>query len=184
MSSTKTLYSNLERIYNANFRKYDLQNPFFCLKNNELTWHSYVPKESFYTYDEYFKWVINNNQYSLAVSGKALIQVYFREENRIITKGTLAFLPEPDSFMTYFRFDMDTINPAPYYHNTYHIHFGYRSDDIRFSLYKFPYPSEFIKFTLFLLGNSEFTSHNNERFFSDLATIGESFSHKFEFVTN
>jgi hypothetical protein len=186
MISVKNLYNNLLTFYNECHEKYDLQNPFFCLNSlgNVLTWTSYQSKASFYTYEEYFKWVVDNNQYSLAIGERILIQVYFEQSKTAITKASMSFLPSPDILMGYFRLDMDRNKPVDYYHNSYHINFGYNTDDVRFTLQKFPYPSEFIKFSLFLAGQSDFKIHNKKKFFPDLSSFGESFSHCFDFVAS
>lgn len=183
MSTVKKLYIDLKQFYNCSYLKYNLQNPLFCINGNHLTWNNYLPKESFYTYEEYFDWVVNNNQYSLVILDNLLLQIFYEEKNAKIVKGSLTFLPNPDSMMSYFRFDMDTQKAKDFYHNSYHINFGYNSDDVRFTLFKFPYPSEFIKFALFLSGRSEFTKHSQSKYFTDLRAIGESFSHFLDFVT-
>lgn len=183
MITVKNLYNNLLTTYNLYYSKYDLQNPLFCMKgNNVLTWHSYLSKEYFHSYEEYYNWVVSNSQYSMAIGENVLVQLYYEEHKGEIYKASLTFLPSPDSLMCYFRFDMDTVNVANYYHNSYHINFGYNSDDIRFTLTRFPYPSEFIKFILFLCGNSEFTTHSTGHFFLDLSTKGELFTHFFDFI--
>lgn len=179
----KNLHANLSLAYNFFSKQYNIVNPFFEISPNGklLTWKNYKSKESFYNYEEYFHWVNENLQYSIAISETAFIQVFFEEEDGVISKGSLSFLPYPDLLMVPFRFDMDTKNCKDYYHNSYHINFGYRSDDVRFSLNRFPFPTEFIKFCLFLNGNSEFTHFNKKKFFNDLTAIGELYSHLFDF---
>jgi len=91
------------------------------------------------------------------------------------------FIPNPELFMPYFRFDMDLDRGEDYYHNSNHINFGYNCDNVRFSLNRLPYPVEFVKFCLFLMGNSEFKNFNRSNFFTDLNRVGEAYSHLFDF---
>ncbi len=181
----KTLHSNFLFTYNQYFEQYSLTNPLFCISPNKkkLTWLNYRSKESFYTYEEYYNWVNNNLQYSIAISDKALIQIFFEGDGKKILKSSLAFLPNPNILMSYFRFDMDLLSCKNYYHNSYHINFGYRTDDVRYSLNKFPYPSEFIKFSLFLIGKDEFLFFKKDHFFSDLNSLGEKYSHFFDMIS-
>jgi len=183
MITVRNLYNNLRLSYNVFSKTFDIANPLFQITNDEqiLSWHKYLPKESFNTYEEYFEWVNSNLQYSLAISDVGFIQIFYKSENDKIVKASLAFLPNPNMMMSFFRFDLDSINCKDYYHNTYHINFGYRSDDIRYTLNRFPYPSEFIKFILFLLGKFEFKSYNKKKFFIDLDSIPELYSHRFDF---
>lgn len=184
MSNINSLFQDLKIFYISNNEKFSLTNPLFTQKNNSeiLTWYNYKSKQSFYTYDEYYLWVINNLQYSVVIDDKVLVQIYYVQKGKDITKASLSFLPHPDLLMSYFRFDMDTENNKDYYHNSYHINFGYRSDDVRFTLNRFPYPSEFLRFVLFLMGYDEFKTFNRKRFFDDLNSIGDQYSHNFDFT--
>lgn len=184
MILVKNLHANLLLAYNHYSKKYSISNPLFCLSPNGkiLTWLNYTSREYFYTYEEYYQWVNENLQYSLALSENVLVQIFYEEKDNKIIRGSLCFLPHPDLLMSYFRFDMDVEKCKNYYHNTYHINFGYRSDDVRYSLNRFPYPSEFIKFCLFLMGNEEFNRFSKKKFFNDLNSVGESYSHLFDFI--
>lgn len=179
----ENLYQNLRHTYNLYSNKYIIANPLFEMSPNRkiLTWRNYQSRESFYYYEDYFQWVTDNLQYSIAIDDRALVQIFFEENGGKIIRGSLSFLPQPDLLMPPFRFDLDTKNNKSYYHNSYHINFGYRSDDIRFTLNKFPYPSEFLKFCLFLNGCSEFSCFSKRKFFKDLSSLGESYSHVFDF---
>lgn len=183
MITVENLHANLKTTYNANFRKYSLSNPFFTLSANKnvLSWNNYLPKQRLLDYELYYDWINENLQYSLGIHKKAVIQIYFEQTKHGVNKSSLTFLPHPDLEMPYFRFDMDSLKWKDYYHNSYHIHFGFNCDNIRFSLHRFPHPSEFIKFCLFLLGDTSITALKRNNFFADLSTIGEKFSHFFDF---
>lgn len=183
MTTAQNLYMNALTCYNVYAERYSLTNPLFHLSNDKKTmsWYNYKPKEHFYTYEEYYQWANDNLQYSIAISNKALIQLFYYEKDSNITKASLSFLPNPDELMSYFRFDLDCENHEDYHHNSSHINFGYRADNIRYSLNKFPYPSEFIKFCLFVAGNHELTNFNGRKFLADLDTRGELYCHLFDF---
>lgn len=184
MNIINALFQDLNIFYISNNEKFSITNPLYTQANNSeiLTWYNYQTKQYFYTYDEYYAWVVNNLQYSLVIDNKVLIQMYYVQKEKSITQASLSFLPHPDLLMSYFRFDMDTNSCKDYYHNSYHVNFGYRSDDIRFSLNRFPHPSEFLRFVLFLLGHEEFKAFNRKRFFNDLNSLGEQYSHNFDFT--
>lgn len=183
MITAKALHHNLDIFYKTNFSKLEIRNPFYQLTSDSktLTWYNYQVKQFFYSYEEYYAWVSDHLQYSLAFGDHGLIQIFYQEFKTGVQKGSLGFLPHPDLLMTYFRFDMDTHACSDYYHNSFHINFGYRSDDLRFSLNRFPFTSEFLRFCAFLTGNVEFSDFNRKRFFGDLGTMGEKYSHLFEF---
>lgn len=183
MSLIPTLFQDLNVFYLSNNKKYLITNPFFSIAKDgsSLTWFNYQPREKFYFYEDYYEWVSNNLQYSLAIDDKVLIQIFFHETGDKIVQGSLGFLPRPDLYFPYFRFDMDLLNSKDYYHNSYHVNFGYRSDDVRFSLHRFPHPSEFLRFVLFLMGREEFNRYNRNRFFDDLTKFDEKYSHLFDF---
>ncbi len=184
MSTIRALHHNLDIFYKSNFEKWSMSNPLYAISPDKktLTWYNYQTKQSFYSYEEYYAWVADNLQYSIALGENILLQIFYQELENGVSKGSLSFLPHPDLLMTYMRFDMDKNNWKHYYHNSFHIHFGYRSEELRFSLNRFPHPSEFIRFCLFLMGNDEFENFNRNRFFNDLTTFGERHSHIFDFT--
>jgi hypothetical protein len=181
--NVNALFQNTHMIYNCLAERYNITNPFFILSPSKrmLTWTNYLTKEKFYSYEEYYDWVSNNLQYSMSLSEVAFFQIFFEEKDGEIFRGSLSFLPRPDLLMTPFRFDLDLLNVKSYYHNSYHVNFGYRSDDFRFTVNKFPFPSEFVKFCLFLNGSEEFNSFNRKKFFKSLGLIREDYSHSFDF---
>ena len=62
-----------------------------------------------------------------------------------------------------------------------HIHFGYKNDDLRVSLHKYPLPSQFVAF---LLNSKEKVAvFDKDKFFPSLDDLKELYNHKFEFVT-
>lgn len=180
------LYTDIQKYYNLNYRDSQLINPRFIINDNKLTWASYKTKENKETYEEYFQWVLDNSQFSLQINDEALIQIFYEEDikSKEVFRGSLSFLPRPDYLMSYFRFDFDRNAKIDYSHNSYHINFGYRSDDLRFSLKKFPYPSEFMNMVLFFLNKKEIKSFDKGNFYADLDSIGELYNHSFDFVTS
>ncbi len=172
------LLSDLRIFYNLNFNEFNLLNPFFYINSssNSLTWKNYISEESFDTYEEYYQWVVSNNQYSLTFGEDALIRIHFKK------KGTnwfasMAFLPDPSINSTYFRFDMDFSEQKDFIHSSYHIHFGYNSNRFRISLMSYPYPSQFLYFIAFLLGYHKCKHFDNSKFFPSLDSIPEVYNH-------
>lgn len=187
MTTIRSLRANLDTFYNLNFRKYNLVNPYYIIDSstNSLTWINYRHDEYFDNYPDYFNWVIDNGQFSLEIRGKGLIRVYFKlvdEENLI---ASMSFLPNPDLYSTYFRFDMDKSRKADYIHSSYHVHFGYNNFAYRLPLFHYPWPSEFLLFSLFTVGLSEERKSLTERnFFENLDQLFESYDHSLSFKFN
>lgn len=172
------LYSDLHTFYNQNFRQLSLVNPLYCRDNSidALTWDDYLSEESFDYYDDYYQWVLSNNQYSLAFGEEALVRIFFKNGGNHWF-ASMAFLPDPEINSTYFRFDMDLPKHKDFIHSSYHIHFGYNSDRFRISLMNYPYPSQFLYFIAFLLGSYECENFNKEKFFPDLDSLTEAYNH-------
>ncbi|MCK4261217.1 MAG: hypothetical protein KAX49_19740 [Halanaerobiales bacterium] len=179
----KSLYSNLKTFYNLKARELHFLNPRFILVQNTLTWDKHISNEKFITYPEYYNWVVNNSQYSLMFEDESYIQIYFESdgEDENVKKGSMAYLPEPEQYSEYFRFDLDMNNITPYNHTAYHIHFGYRSKDVRFCLYQFPFPSEFIKFILTSVYEYEVSCFNPQKLFSNLDELNNQYNHHLSF---
>lgn len=176
------LYTNLNQFYNLEYRDFHLLNPKYIINGSKLTWSKYVPRENQETYEEYFQWVLDQGQFSLQIGDFAVIQIFFEEDmNHEVYRGSLSFLPEPTYLYSYFRFDFDSLANINYTHNSYHVNFGYKSDDLRFSLKRFPYPSEFIKFALFLTAKKEIASFPGTNFFTDLDSMKEDYNHCIDF---
>lgn len=147
MGIAKTLYSNLGTFYNEKFREYDLINPCFILETKQrLSWGNYLTVPPFEDYQEYIKWVVDNNQFSLELLGIGYFQFYFQDGTKTLKgKGSATFLPTSGKWGSMFRFDYDENKVTNYFHNTSHAHFGFNCKDFRWPLYEFPFPSEFIK---------------------------------------
>lgn len=178
-----SLYSDLDIFYKANSRKYNLLNPRYKFDNRVLSWQNHISNEKFETYPEYFEWVISEVQYSLMLSDESVVQIYFEgEKNKkkfVITKGSMAYLPRPDKYSEYFRFDVDAINARDFDHTAYHIHFGYKAKDTRFCMFEFPFPSEFIKLILSMDYGISFETFNPKKVFKNLDSFGSKYNHSF-----
>jgi hypothetical protein len=157
---------------------------------NAVSWENYRTNEKFETYNEYYNWVINKIQYSFMLKDESAIQIFLegersgKKDNYVLVKGKMAYLPRPDKYSEYFRFDVDYKKANDYDHTAYHAHFGYRSKDVRFSLYQFPTPSEFVKFVLFIDYGYHYMHFNSKNFFDDLDLLGNKYNHNLSFVVN
>ncbi len=176
------VYTNIEKIYHINRVKYGIMNPRFCKNNlNQITWVNHVSNEKFESYEEYYLWVNENLQYSFSLNEDSFVQFFFEGEKvgkKIeVYKGSMAYLPNPYTYSEYFRFDMDLKNEKDYGHESYHVHFGYRAKDVRFALYKYPLPSEFMKLVEFLHYNISITGFVQNNFWETLSDRGIKFNH-------
>ncbi|OPD59415.1 hypothetical protein [Bacillus anthracis] len=183
----QSLYYDLQTFYNANRRAHHFLNPRYEMNYNTLTWEKHIPNEKFDTYHEYYDWAVNKIQYSFMLQDESIVQIFFEGEPKkkkfIVTKGSMAYLPRPDKYSEYFRFDVDYKSAQHFNHTAYHVHFGYRAKDVRFSLFHFPAPSEFIKFILSLDYNQPQQCFNAQNFFKDLDEINNNYNHSLRFVT-
>jgi hypothetical protein len=184
----ESVYSNLLTFYNVNNNEYKFLNPRMEKLCDCISWKNYKGNEKFENYDEYYQWALDNVQYSFMFSDESMIQVYFegvrKKKKFVITKGSMSYLPMPKKYSEYFRFDLDYDREEDYVHTSYHIHFGYRSKDIRFSLMRFPYPSEFIKMILFLDYDKEVNYYNRSMFMEDLRERSIEYNHALDFVVS
>ena len=184
-----TVYSNIEFLYNNHGQEYGIINPRFTKNSaNQITWHNHLSNEKFETYEEYYSWANENFQYSFGLQDDSLVQLYFegKQEGRkiIVTKGSMAFLPNPYSYSEYYRFDIDTSEGTvkDYSHPTYHIHFGYRAKDVRFTLYIYPMPTEFLKLIEFLHFEKQIKKYSESKFWESLEERNVKFNHSLDFI--
>ena len=180
------IYINIQQMYNIYGRKYGLMNPRFIKNDNgQITWLIHISNEKFETYEEYYLWVNENLQYSFSLEDDSLIQIFFegkRQGKKIpVKKGSMAYLPSPYSYSEYFRFDVDLDNEKDYAHPTYHAHFGYRAKDVRFTLFKYPMPTEFLKLIQFLHHEVPIEQYAKEKFWETLADRNIKFNHCLDF---
>lgn len=181
------VYANLHTFYNIYYRKYTLTDPRFYMNELlQLTWYDHLPNEAFENYEQYYDWVFDNVQYSLKLEDDSLLQFFFEAEREgkknKIKKGSMAYLPNPRSFSDYFRFDIDLKREENYAHTSYHIHFGYRSKDVRFALNKLPLPSEFIRLIFFLHYGEVLEEFNKDNFWETLEERNIKYNHILDFV--
>ena len=177
-----TVYANIEQVYNIKREQYDLMNPRFCKNaNNQITWLNHISNEKFDSYEEYYFWVNENLQYSFLLNEDSFVQFFFEGEKvgkKIeVYRGSMAYLPNPYTYSEYFRFDMDLKNEKDYKHVSYHVHFGYRAKDVRFALYKYPLPSEFLKLIQFLHYDISLTKFSQNKFWESLSDRNIAFNH-------
>ena len=167
------LYNNLNIFYNQNWNKFRLINPLFIIDNssNSLTWANYKSKESFDTYEEYFYWTLDNNQYSLMIDELGLVQIFYHFKNNSVNNSSLSYLPNPEITSEYFRFDLDERGINDFSHTFYHFQFSYPFNNFRIPIKSFPYPSEFLNYILFLLGLKELKNFNKNNSFEDLDSL-------------
>lgn len=178
MISIKDMFLDLRKFYNEHYRF--LLNPFYTLFDNKiLSWKNYDLYQHFDLYEEYFRWVTNEFQYSIMLSDGSVIQIYAEEgQNGEIVKANYSFLPNTNTKFEYFRFDLDSPNKKDYTHTIYHVHFGHNKPEMRLSLYQFPLPSEFIKFILAALYyKKEFYNFKKTNFFPDLDQLSNRYHH-------
>lgn len=184
----QSLFYDLDTFYKANFKEHKLINPRYEMTFNTLSWEKHISNEKFDFYPQYYEWAVNKIQYSFMLEDESIIQIYYEGERikkkYIVTKGSMAYLPRPDKYSEYFRFDVDYKKAQHFNHTAYHIHFGYRAKDVRFSLFHFPTPSEFIKFILFLDYQKTIASFKSKNFFDDLDTIKNEYNHILSFVSS
>ena len=182
------IFLDIQYFYNSFAIKYNITNPRFVKSDTVISWSNHIPTERFITYEEYYHWVYNKSQYSFSLENDSLVQLYFEgkwgkeKKKRVVkvSKASMAYLPNPASYSEYFRVDMDLDNAKNFCHNSYHVHFGYRNDELRISLYQYPLPSQF---TIFLLNSEEdIRAFSKDRFFPSLDYLKEQYNHKLEFI--
>lgn len=182
----KSVFNDLDTFYKAYSRQYKFMNPRYAKTYNSLSWENHISNEKFDSYEEYYQWVIDKIQYSLLLGDESAVQIYFEGERKgkkyEIKKGSMAYLPNPKKYSEYFRFDLDYKNSEHYNHTAYHIHFGYKAKDVRFSLLSMPLPSEFIKFILFLDYNVEYEYFNDKNFLPDLDKLDNKYNHILQLI--
>lgn len=182
----KEVYANIQQTYNMFASKYNMMNPRFFLNDmNQISWLGYISNEKFETYEEYYFWVLDNVQYSFSFGDDSLVQFFFEGEAKgkkiEVIKASMAFLPNPYSYSDYFRFDMDLKNEVDFEHVSYHAHFGYRSKNVRFTIYKYPMPSEFVKLIRFLHYSTTIKSFSENKFWENLNERGIKYNHALDF---
>lgn len=176
MTVSRAMHSDLERFYHENFRNAGLTNPRFILEDRKrLSWADRKPWQAFNTYEEYFHWVLNENQYSLIVQESAFVQIYYEDTNNNEFISSLSFIPEPGLRLPYLRLDCDPSAARDFIHNSFHMHIGYDSQDYRLPLHKFPFPSEFMKVAIGILQGQDSGPLIVERMHHDLDLRGEKF---------
>ena len=152
MTLIQDLYNDIDRFYNLNWNKYGLTNPNYTRINNTLSWNAYKSKDSYKTYEEFYRWLSNNKQYSFQLGhDDSFIQLYYETDDNKLLKSSLGFIPSPASVeegLVYLRFDCDFSVNTDYHHTIYHIHFGHPDAEMRLCLYRFPLPSHFIEFIM------------------------------------
>lgn len=178
------VHNDLKQFYDHNYGDFQLNNAFFCVndKKDALTWANYLAEENFESYEEYYGWVVGNSQYSLAFGDMAVVRIYFRGMEEI-QFASMAFLPNPANKMPYFRLDLDYAGAKDYVHSSYHVHFGYANNQMRFSLMNYPYPSQYLSFLAFLLGYRDCENFDNGKFFTSLDEFSDKYNHYLNFVT-
>lgn len=183
----KEVYANIQYTYNMFASEYDMLNPRFWLNDrNQISWIGHMSNEKFETYEEYYFWALENVQYSFSFGDDSLVQLFFEGETKgkkiEVIKASMSFLPNPYTYSDYFRFDMDLKNEVDFEHASYHAHFGYRSKNVRFTIYKYPMPSEFVKLVRFLNYNTAIESFSESKFWEDLNERGIKFNHALDFM--
>ena len=151
------LFKDLNLFYSYNYKEFSLINPFFIRNNNKLTWHNYLPFESFDNYIDYYLWVGNHRQYSIVADGIGIFQFYFFTDKNYIKEASLAFLPIPDISHQYFRVDYNSESNHDEIHPKGHIHYGYPSSFVRMLTIQIPFPSVFMYYFLRFGGMGAFS---------------------------
>jgi len=116
--------------------------------DNEISWDKREAFQVFDNYSQFYKWVIENRQYSFQSKDDSFFQVYYSVMKNKLVNASLTYIPNPDKDQlggSYIRFDCNLSSHIDYLHTAYHIHFGYNSQS-RICLYRFPFFSEFICF--------------------------------------
>jgi hypothetical protein len=151
--------------YNDNFRIYHLANPYFYRNDNELSWRNHLSDPRNDDYEIEYEWIVNNLQYSLSINDSGLFQFFYCcTKDNVLEKANIMFLPNPDLSHQYIRFDFSPQDSKTYYHPEIHFHFGYPSNSMRISLDKIPFPSNFIRFIVHLIGIQEITNFDDRKF--------------------
>jgi hypothetical protein len=171
------LHTNLKIAYSENSSKHEIINPFFVWNGNTVSWNNYLGKNPHGNYEEYFQWVYDNNQFSFEVADFCVAQVYYEVKEEKIEKASLAFLPFPNLSHQYLRFDLDHEAARDFEHCSYHVHFGYPSNMVRLALFNYPWPSEFMKFVLFMIGKEQVQKFSSQNFFPSLDLLGNKHNH-------
>ena len=165
------IFSDLQKYYNSN---YDfLLNYNISFKPNILSWGNYKNREIFDTYEEYFHWIINCRQYSFNLHDGSALQLYYEGDGNTLKKASLAFLPLCDDNLQYFRFDLDYEASRDYCHTCYHVHFGYKTEKMRLTLFHFPKPSQFIQFVKSFVYEIPVEKFKKDKFYPDLNKLAE-----------
>jgi hypothetical protein len=140
----------LEQYYNLNYRSLPIASTNFVRKESEVTWCNRTPRTSYQDFGDYFRWVVDHVQYSLALDDGSCIQIFYQTRDEVLVKGSLAYLPSMDAReqgLRYLRFDCDTDGGRDLVHTAYHVHFDLDSG-MRISLLQFPSPSVFLDFIM------------------------------------
>ncbi len=165
MDLIQRLKYDLETYYNYNYKKSGIINPNFYIDKAKgiLSWNKYEPKKLNVSYKEFFKHVIDKQQYSFQLGDLSCFQLFYEVKEDQLKKANLAFLPNPEEISkdNYIRFDCDIDAHIDYIHTAYHAHFGYDSM-YRITLSQFPSPENFINFVLCFVNNND----NNDLFFT------------------
>ncbi len=189
MMELNHVYSNIMQMYNCHREDYGIMNPRF-IKNEhyQITWINYLGIERFETYEEYYFWAYENVQYSFSLQDDSLIQIFYKAEKQgkkeVVVEGSMAYLPSPYKYCDYFRFDIDTNNEESFRHTSYHAHFGYRSKDVRFTLVRYPMPSEFVKLVMNLCYGVHIGGFSSDKFWESLDDRGINYNHYINFCDN
>jgi hypothetical protein len=173
-------YSNLETFYNQNHKK--LINPNFIWRDDKLTWNNRLGWLKEHNYEKYFQWLINEKQYSLLLTDGAALQIYYEFYKDALKIASLSFYPVPESGFEPFRFDLDIDAAKDYHHTHYHIHYGYNTKGMRMPLYRFPMPSEYIKFVLaYVYAENSFYNFKKDLFLDNLDDLECKYNHSLKF---
>lgn len=107
-------------------------------------------------YSDYFQFCLNNSFFSLQIADGSLVQLYMKAgPHGELVDGSLAFIPKPDNGFDYFRLDYAPAEARHYRHNRYHGHFGFRSKNMRISLFQYPWPDEFLTFLAHIISDEK-----------------------------
>jgi len=175
------LETNLKIAFSENSMKHEVVNPFFIRSGNTISWGNYLGKNPQQYYDSYFQWVYDNYQFSFEITDLCVAQLYYEFSEDKITKASLAFLPYPHLSHQYLRLDLDHEATRDFDHCSYHVHFGYPSNMVRLALFNFPWPSEFMKFILFMVGKEKIQKFLPQNFFPNLDDLGNKHNHSMSF---
>lgn len=177
------LGTDLHTFYNANYRRWKLQNPSFVQKDGCLTWRNRVGINHEEDYEKLYQQVIDDVQYSLMIENRAVVQIYYQSSHGKVTDAALAFIPEPGTGLEYFRLDFDLRRAKHFSHTTYHAHFGFHCKEMRFSIKEFPYPSQFLRFICGIAFQRKIEHFNRDKFLADdLVSTGCKHHHGLGFI--